>query len=183
MKRMKILLCLAVALMLTVAVGCTDNADPDEGAVPNAVLPGTMDESSPAGDKSDDFYAAPTPVTLWPATDEILSEFEDTAEFSEGGALHLVFVTSDTAFDFRLIEVGHLEFEGSSYLYTVDVLHSFGDLLPDRPIVMSLTEMRDVPHRGITFIDERGTARYFAIVADDSIADSDSVYLEEFGHA
>ena len=62
-------------------------------------------------------------------------------------------------------------------LYEQSELYSLDKLTPDRPFIAVWMPQGIVPHRGISFVDKNGTARYFAIA--ESGYDG-SLFLIEF---
>jgi len=91
------------------------------------------------------------------------SSFDEFVEFDEEGYQRIVFTTSAVVTDFRFIEVGYnsdgptIEFFESSVLYSID------ELLPEKPLVVTWMEWGLIPHRGISYIDENSTRKFFSI--------------------
>jgi len=124
------------------------------------------------------------------ATDEVLSKYDAYTEFVDpdideqfaallyNADLRYAFLASVALHDFQWIDVGHMtemvsEFHLVDIFYQRSILHSVGDLLPGVPFVV--TTMNDAkPRRGISFVDNYGIRRYFAITRNET----DAIELE-----
>lgn len=134
---------------------------------------------------------SPTPDTLPPeaeevlvsvdyATDELLSQYDSFVEFIEfedGRYQKIVFTTNVTAKDFKFIEIGLEEDSAAIAFFEKEVLFSIDELSAEEPFLVTWMEWGAIPHRGISYIDETGTTRYFCIVMS---GEDGSLYLDEF---
>jgi len=119
-------------------------------------------------------------ISILVLTPEILSKYISYKEYidEERSAFErLIFTTYIAYRDFWFIKIGHND--DPFYLYVEDVLFQ-GELLPDLPFVVSLTELSRIPQRGISYLDGNNTRRYFYI-GEHMIGDEhDGYYLSEF---
>ena len=104
------------------------------------------------------------PIYVTPATDEFLSGFAEHLDLSflEDGELRLAFVSNGAVRGFHFLEISC----GDDGIRIENILFAQKELSPDKPIVVSWAEQGDVPHRGVSFADEDGAVRYFALEMD-----------------
>ena len=100
-------------------------------------------------------------------TDEFLSEYEFYVEpiSNERGEHRIAILPYITMREFQWIEVGNIitdDVVGIQH-YKKSALDSVGDLSPGVPFVARHWELGTFAHRGISFLDEHGERRYFAI--------------------
>jgi len=115
------------------------------------------------------------------ATAEILREYDAHIEFVDNDIseelalliyaenLRLAFLPSIELREFQWIEVGHTmteNVEGIQY-YKRSVIYSVDNLQPEMPFIVTAMD-DDMPRRGISFLDENGERRYFAITRNQS---------------
>jgi len=110
------------------------------------------------------------------ARDELLNKYDSYVDFIDDDIseelalliyteeLRLAFLPYITLYDFQWIEVGFNEVENilGYQFYQRSVLYSVGDLQSGVPFVVTALN-QPIPHRGISFVDENGKRRYFAI--------------------
>ncbi|MCL2764935.1 MAG: hypothetical protein FWD40_06610 [Treponema sp.] len=103
------------------------------------------------------------------ATPEILSKYSSYSEFIDnntGAYEKLVFTANNAVKDFWYIEIGHND--EPFFLTFESVLYSC-ELLPELPFVVTLTELSRIPQRGISYIDENNSRRFFYISEDGMV--------------
>jgi len=61
--------------------------------------------------------------------------------------------------------------------FDVEELYTLDRLTADRPLVVSTTFYGLIPNNGISYVDETGTTRFFAV---DMSGEDGSLYLWEF---
>jgi hypothetical protein len=104
------------------------------------------------------------------ATDEFLNEYISQIIFIDDKiGYELAIIPYITILDFQWIEVNHTMIEGvlGIQYYKQNVLHLAGDLLPDKPFIVKTMD-DDIPRRGISFVDEHGESKYFAIMQNQA---------------
>ena len=114
------------------------------------------------------------------ATDELLSEydsFDEFTEFEDEGYQKIIFITNIVVKDFRFIEVGYKEENTNIVFFENKVSYSLDELSPEKPLVVTWMEQGSIPHRGISFIDENNTTRYFYVAMS---GEDGSLFLVEF---
>ena len=111
------------------------------------------------------------------ATDELLSGFGDYLDLRalEEGELRLVFASNMRLMNFRVITVGY-----DNGFYESGEVIVRKELLPNRPIVVSWPEQGDMPHRGISFVDENHETRHFTLEINREEAMGEPFSLREF---
>lgn len=112
------------------------------------------------------------------ATDELMNKYDSSHEYinDEDGA-RLIIWTDEKIKDFAFISV---DYEGTgdkiSYL-AGDILFSVDELSPEKPFVVKLMIPGSVLAYGISFLDENGVQRYFAINLDGRGAEEAPPYF------
>jgi len=99
-------------------------------------------------------------------TDELLAgydAFEEFIEFDEERYLKIMIMTNMTIKNFKFIEVALSPDDEDGILEEKSVRYSLGELSPDKPFVVTWLEIGSIPHRGISFVDEKNVTRYFSI--------------------
>jgi tetratricopeptide (TPR) repeat protein len=113
-------------------------------------------------------------------SDELVRKYDSIAEFIEfedEGYQKIIFTTNIAVKDFKFIEVSFKEQDMGIAFFENKILYSLEELLPEKPFVVTWMEWGSIPHRGISFIDETDTTRYFSIQAS---GEDGSLYLSEF---
>ena len=117
-------------------------------------------------------------ISIRPATDALLSgyaEYLDLSEFIDGD-LRIAFTANVMVRNFSILELGYEDGE----FYAERALIAQKQLLPDRPLIVTWPEQGDVPHRGISFVDEDGETRYFTLRINYGEVGADMFVLLEF---
>ena len=108
--------------------------------------------------------AAPPPeggqVSARLATGELLTGYRDYLDLSslEEGDLRVAFTSNMRFMSFRVVTLGY-----DDGIYVSGEVIVQKELFPGRPIVVTWPEQGDVPHRGISFVDENDETRYFVL--------------------
>jgi len=105
------------------------------------------------------------------ATEVLLSEYDLYVEFLDNEVGNRIAILPYIVmYDFRWIEVGNIMIDGvfGTQFYERSVLYSVDNLLPSIPFVVTHRELGILPHRGISFVDESGERRYFAIMRNQA---------------
>jgi len=165
MKQAKTLLFLVVTFAMLFA-GCTNSSTPssDIQELPTPTASETEKVSEPP--ESTTSVTEEVLVSVDYATDELLSKynsFNEFVEFEDEGYQRIIFTTSIAVKDFRFIEVGFKDEDKKVAFFENDVLYSMAELSPEKPFVVTWMEWGTIPHRGISFVDETNTTRYFYI--------------------
>ena len=77
----------------------------------------------------------------------------------------VVFSTDSAVKDFKFLSIimeGWDE-EASRPVFAVEELHHQVELTPDRPLVVTLVFIGDIPNNGISWVDEEGVTRRFSV--------------------
>lgn len=168
MKQPKTLLFLMLAFAMLFS-GCTNSSTPDSD------MPESTD---PIVSETEDVS-----LRVDYATDELLSKydsFEEFVEFKDEDYQKIVFTTNITVKDFKFIEVAYKEEDSNISFFENKVLYSLDELSPEKPFIVTWMEQGAIPHRGISFVDETNTTRYFYIAMSGK---DGSLLLVEFKNA
>lgn len=111
------------------------------------------------------------PASTWVnadyATDALLAKYgssiNEYIEFAKAGYPKIIVAANTELKDFKYIEVGYKDENENFILYQKEVLHSLNELLPEKPFVVTWMDQGTIPHRGISFVDENNTTKYFAL--------------------
>ena len=97
-------------------------------------------------------------ISVQLATDEFLGAYEEYLDLSwfEEGDQRIAFTSNMLVRGFRFIELGY-----DDGFYVENILIEQKELLPDRPLVVTWAERGET--RGISFLDEAGEPKYFAL--------------------
>ncbi len=106
-------------------------------------------------------------ITADYATDEILSAYDSFSEFIESEEISqkIIFTTNVGVKSFSFIEVIYKEKDGEFAFFENGELFSTEDFSPEKPFLVSWMETGAIPNRGISFVDESGTTRYFYLAS------------------
>ncbi|MCL2810088.1 MAG: hypothetical protein FWD24_08530 [Treponema sp.] len=108
---------------------------------------------------------------------EMYSSYNVFIDNNQGAYERLVFSSFVPVKDFQFIKIGHND--EPFYLFVDGTLYS-GELLPEKPLAVSLTELSRIPQRGVSFKDENNIRRYFYIGENTIEDDHHSYFLSEF---
>jgi len=130
---------------------------------------------------TDTAHSAEAIVTADYANDAFLADTnsydEVIIDLSEAQT-RIVFTANATVKDFKYLEILLTDcIDDKCFFDIVEELYSTDSLRPERPLVIGMEFIGSIPNRGISFMDETGTIRYFSI--NQSGRDG-SVYLLEF---
>ena len=113
---------------------------------------------------------APHPLTADEGTEELLALYTALIEFndpsideSHADMLPTVFATTVTITNFKFIEVGFSNDLENFYLYDAGTLYSLDYLTLETPFVVYGLPWSSIPQRGVSFVDENGDTRSFAV--------------------
>lgn len=179
MKQAKLLLLFVVAFAMLFA-GCANSPAPgsDPSQLPSPDV--SKKDDSPEHPGSTTSEAEKALVSVDYATDELLGKYDSFAEFIEfedEDYQKIIFTTNIAVKDFRFIEIGFEAEDTDVTFFENNVLYSLAELLPTKPFVVTWMEWGSIPHRGISFIDETDTTRYFYIAMS---GEDGSLLLVEF---
>lgn len=179
MKRTKLLLLFVVAFAVSFA-GCTISFKPGGESSQTLSAAASKTEKVTEPPESTTSAREEVLVSVDYATDEVLSGYGSFTEFVEDEgeiAQKIVFTTNVEAKGFKYIEVGYRDDGVNIVFFENKVLFSPGELSPKKPFAATWMERGAIPHRGISFIDETDTARYFYIAMS---GEDGSLLLVEF---
>jgi len=115
------------------------------------------------------------------ASDELLANpgtYDEVIIDASDPLAKVVFTANITVEDFKYLEILLTDCVGDMCSFDiVEELYSINELRPERPLVIGMVFMGSIPNRGISFVDETGTTRYFSI--NQSGRDG-SLFLLEF---
>jgi hypothetical protein len=183
MKQAKILGFSLMVLAILFAGGCANSSvqesDPPNSSEPISPPPTEKVLQSP---EASDSVSGEVCVSVDYASDEILDKYDSYDEYVEpedsSYQVKVIFTTSAPVKDFKFLEgsfVGgednNLSFNASNVLYSID------ELSPEKPLVIGTVFHGDFPTRGISFVDESNTTRYFTLMMSGK---DGSLFLGEF---
>ena len=188
MKQIKLLLLLITTLSMLIA-GCANQSLPDKNipAPTNSDVSVSTESEPTAADVSvitdsalpdtDVFEPEELIVSVDCATNELINKYDAVEEFDEAGDQKIILTTNLAVKNFRFIEIGYQEEDGSIKFFENKALFSLDEFLPNKPFVVTWMEQGAIPHRGVAFDDENGATRHFYL----SMSGEDgSVLLVEF---
>ena len=93
----------------------------------------------------------------------------------------VVFSTDRAVKDFKFLGLMMEDWDekNSRPIFAVEELHSQAELTPERPLVVTLVFIGDLPNNGISYVDEGGATRRFALATNES-GEGDYLMLVEF---
>ena len=186
MKKLILLILLCFAVLSFAACG---RAAQQETTVPQSAAETTVEpDTATVPSESETETEAPTePETFVAATVSV--RFADGSLPPEGqydtfdaetGEIQTQIVLSTDAVvrDFKVLSLtdGEMGEDGKMH-FTVKELTSYDRLTPDRPLVIKTVFYGLIPNNGISYVDETGATRFFAI---DMSGEDGSLYLWEF---
>ncbi len=188
MKRLNTIWAALLCVMLLVGCGAAQVQPSAPASQPTASssqppVVSSEQSSAPSSEPPSSSSQPPTEdveISALYATDEVLSgydSYEEFIEFDDTDYPKIVITTNVTLQNFAFIEVGYREEAESIVFYESNTLHSLSELSPEKPFVVTWMEQGVIPHRGVTYSDEYGTQKYYAI----SMSGEDgSLLLTEF---
>ena len=91
------------------------------------------------------------------AYDEFIA---DTSE----AQVKIVFSVEGSVRDFKVLKIDFEDInESGKPMFSVVELHTLDRLTPERPLVLGMTFWGSIPHYGISYVDESGTTRNYAV--------------------
>lgn len=113
--------------------------------------------------------------------EEVLTDLPDYEQFIQGMGEELplvCFSTEQTVADFKVLS---LTFEAvdddGNIRFAVEETYNHGTMTPEEPLLVRMELMGTIPNNGISYVDENGATRYFAI---DVSGYDGSLLLTEF---
>ena len=113
---------------------------------------------------------APHPLTANEGTEEVIALYSSLIEFNDPSIdeSHLdliptVFATSATVTNFRYIEIAFSNDLENFYLYDTGTIYSLDFLTHETPFAVYGLPWSTIPQRGVSFVDEDGITRSFAV--------------------
>ena len=162
----KLLLFLAVQVLLF-AGGCT-NSSMSESDLQSLFESPSQTEKSLLSSEPSASISDGVCVSVDYVSDELLNKYDSYYEYVEpedsSYQVKVVFTTNVAVKDFNLLEGGFIGGEDNSFSFKVsNVLYSIDELLPEKPLVIGTVFHGNFPTRGISFVDESNTMRYFTL--------------------
>ncbi|MDR3013476.1 MAG: fibrobacter succinogenes major paralogous domain-containing protein [Chitinispirillales bacterium] len=113
------------------------------------------------------------------STDPFAGRFDYVDTESEGKYNRFIFTTDVAVKGFHYIEIGHND--DPFYLRVERALYQRSEFLPGHPVVVSASVLSRIPQRGISYLDENNTRRYFFLGENtDEYGNVDGVSLSVF---
>lgn len=102
----------------------------------------------------------------------------ETCTAVESPQTRIVLSTNATVRDFKVLALtdGDMDDDGNMH-FTTEEIKTFDRLTADRPLVVATTFYGLIPNNGISYVDETGKTRTFAV---DMSGEDGSLYLWEF---
>lgn len=108
----------------------------------------------------------------------LLSKFPKRDQFiadKTKGQVKVLISTSAPANQFKFLKIDLKEVDANGKAtFTAKALYEKETLMPNHPLVVGMTFFDSLPHYGVSYVDESGTVRNFAI---DMSADDGTVML------
>ncbi len=178
---MRKLICVITALALIFALsGCggrtdaspdakqsasdTQNAVPaDPGMVGGYGDPAQSEDASSISTQAED-WQKPTVTAAWEnEADAPAAALLITADNSDT-AVRVVLTTDVPVRDFCILRLSDPGIDDAgSFTFTAETIYNAGILTPDRPIVFVTAFYGDLPNNGVSYTDETGATRMFAL--------------------
>lgn len=180
MKKVLALSMVVITLLSFAACGTKENGAGNDNTVPPQAEQGN---ASSATDQPGDAAPAKAVVSLDYATEALLGDknaYEEFVDSSSEYEVKGVFTANTTVRQFKYVELSYndttaadtkISFHVEKVLYSADVLS------PEKPLVVTMELEGAIPNRGITYLDENGTERFFTISMSGQDA---SLLLSEF---
>ncbi len=185
-----LLLCVLVLSLCACGTASPQTTQPQDTSAETAIDAETTaaPQTAPTDADVETTTEAPTePETFIAATVSVLfaddslppeGKYDTFNTGTEPPQTRIVLSTSATVRDFKVLALtnGDADEQGDMH-FDVRELRSFDRLTADRPLVVSTTFYGLIPNNGISYVDETGATRTFAI---DMSGEDGSLYLWEF---
>lgn len=110
---------------------------------------------------------AAEPLVRVQEAEAVLSGYADYDEFvadTTEPQVRVVFLAEGDVRDFKVLSLHLKDVDSNGKAnFLVDPLYALDRLKPERPLVVALTFYGSIPHYGISYLDAKGTTRYFAL--------------------
>ncbi|NLL37724.1 MAG: hypothetical protein GX256_09425 [Fretibacterium sp.] len=121
-------------------------------------------------------------VRVEEAGEEFLAQKDAFEEFIDDDTeyqIKVVFSANVVVKDFKYFEttITEVDKDGKEVFDVIKELYSADELSPERPLVIRMSFPGSMPSRGISYVDENGTTRYFAVCMS---GEDGSIFLYEF---
>ena len=110
-----------------------------------------------------------------------LSDYDEFVASDSEFRTRVVFSTDRAVKDFKFLSLMMEDWDekNSRPIFAVEELYSQAELTPGRPLVVTLVFIGSLPNNGISYVDEGGTTRRFAVATNES-DEGDHLMLSEF---
>ena len=165
----KVVPVLLVLLLLTGALSAcqTKNPGPEPTEGPSAGDESTLPDAVPANIKIELFLNQ-------------YNYYNEYTEINEPDTQKIVITTDKTVIEFHFVEIDFDYFDGSDTVLAT-ILHSAGELSPEKPFVVNWAQRGSIPHRGVVFLDEGAKANRLLIISESG-EDGSLILVEEANH-
>lgn len=121
---------------------------------------------------------AELPVTAIFASDADVSVYDEFIADTDEAQEKILFMANSTVKDFQVLSLSLEDVdENGKVTFSTEKLYGLDALTPEHPLMVSMTIYGTIPHYGISYVDENGAARSFAV----GISGMDgSLMLQEF---
>lgn len=118
------------------------------------------------------------PVTALFASDADVSAYDEFIADTDESQEKILFLAKSTVKDFQVLSLSLEDVdENGNITFSTETLYVLEELTPQRPLMAGMTIYGTIPNYGISYVDENGAARSFAV----GISGMDgSLILEEF---
>lgn len=115
------------------------------------------------------------------ADDQLLARpeaFDEFIDYPSQYQVNLVFTTDVEVTEFKFLSLSFVDVdENGGMKFDVEELYTAAQLTPERPLVIRMTFVGDIPDRGISYRDTDGNIKYYALGMS---GENGSLLLEEF---
>ena len=162
MKRIAVLL--AALLCLTACAAAPMEGTPET----TAAAPDTTEAITTVEEPTEPGTDAVTETVVqvqW--AEDVLQDFSDYDTFAVEGAeppVQIVFSSETGARDFKVLALTLADVDAAGEMtFSTEELYTLDVLTPERPLVVETAFYGSIPNNGISYVDERGNTRCFAV--------------------
>lgn len=173
----RFLAAIAITVLLCSLAACGEATTSASGV---SAAPAQSSQAASEKNAPESQVSSPAPVKAVVSVDYAPDEL--AAAYTDGSSDYLVkvvFTANTDIREFRYLELGFKESQQNAEIqFKADnVLYEMDTLTPDKPLVVSMLFDGVLPNRGIAYLDEAGTERFFTVSMSGK---DESLLLTEF---
>lgn len=168
---------IAITVLLCSLAACGEATTPASGG---SAAPAQSSQAASETNAPDEPVSSPSPLKAVVSVDYAPDEL--AAAYTDGNSdyqVKVVFTANTDIREFKYLELGLSDQEQSNdiSLKAEKILFEMGTLTPGKPLVVSMLFDGALPNRGIAYLDETGTERFFTVTMSGK---DESLLLTEF---